>query len=118
MLADKAYPSWSGGQRKEMVRDQFIRGICSSSIQLKLMRDKPSSLEEAVKWASQQEGVEDAQRKLQCAWLLVGKQKFYLQMQKVWWQTVGEMRVPSQQYERNAVYREETRCIGTGRAAL
>ena len=64
-LADKAYPNWSGEQRKEMVRDQFIRGVCSPSIQLKLMRDKPSSLEEAVKWASQQEGIEDAQRKLQ-----------------------------------------------------
>ena len=63
-LADKAYPNWSGEQRKEMVRDQFIRGVCSPSIQLKLIQDKPSSLEEAVKWASQQEGVEDAQRKL------------------------------------------------------
>ena len=64
-LADKAYPNWSGEQRKEMVRDQCIRGVCSPSIQLKLMRHKASSLEEAVKWASQQEGVEDAQRKLQ-----------------------------------------------------
>ena len=32
---------------------------------LKLMRDKLSSLEEAVKWASQHEGVEDVQQKLQ-----------------------------------------------------
>ena len=64
-LADKAYPNWSGEQLKEMVRDQFIRGVCSPGIQLKLMQDKPSSLEKAVKWASQQEGVEDAQRKLQ-----------------------------------------------------
>ena len=61
----KTYPNWSGEQSKEMVRDQFIRGVCSPSIQLKLMWDKPSSLEEAVKWASQQEGVEDAQSKLQ-----------------------------------------------------
>ena len=59
MLADKVYPNWSGEQRKEMVRDQFIRGACSPSIKLKLMRDKPSRLEEAVKWASQQEGVEE-----------------------------------------------------------
>ena len=50
MLADKAYLSWSGGQCKALVKDQFIRGICSSSIQFKLMRDKPSSLEETVKW--------------------------------------------------------------------
>ncbi|KAL5477205.1 hypothetical protein EMCRGX_G023961 [Ephydatia muelleri] len=64
-LADKAYPNWSGEQLKEMVRDQFIRGVCSPGIQLKLMQDKPSSLEKAVKWASQQEGVEDSQRKLQ-----------------------------------------------------
>ena len=27
-LAGKAYPNWSGEQRKEMVRDQFIRGVC------------------------------------------------------------------------------------------
>ena len=33
--------------RRCMVSDQFIRGVCSPSIQLKLMQDKPSSLEEA-----------------------------------------------------------------------
>ena len=55
------------------------------------MRDKPSSLEEAVKWASQQEGVEER-------YSLVGKQKLYVQMQKVWLKTVGETGVLSQQW--------------------
>ena len=66
VLADKVYSSWSGGQHKEWVRDHFIPcGMCSSSIQLKLMQDKPRSLEETVKLARQQDGVEEAQRKLQ-----------------------------------------------------
>ena len=37
-------------QCKTMVRDKFI---CSSNIYLKLMLDKPSSLEEELKWANQ-----------------------------------------------------------------
>ena len=40
-LADKAYPNWSGEQRQEMVRNHFIQGVRSSSIQLKLMREMP-----------------------------------------------------------------------------
>ena len=36
-LADKAYPQWSGEQRLEVVRRQFIQGLSSSSMQLKLI---------------------------------------------------------------------------------
>ena len=45
--------------------EQLSRQLDKLKYQLKLMRDKPSSLEVAGNWASQQEGVEDAQRKLQ-----------------------------------------------------
>ncbi|KAL5510249.1 hypothetical protein EMCRGX_G005764 [Ephydatia muelleri] len=40
-LADKAYPNWPGEQLNELVRDQFIRGIRSSTVQLRLMRERP-----------------------------------------------------------------------------
>ena len=45
-LADKAYPQWSGGQRLEVVRRQFIQGLRSSSMQMKLMRENPESLDD------------------------------------------------------------------------
>ena len=63
-LADKAYPNWSGEQRQEMVRNHFIQGVRSSSIQLKLMREMPATLADAVRLASQQETVEAAQKRL------------------------------------------------------
>ena len=37
MLADKAFPSWKANNRLEMARNQFINGVLSSFIQLKLM---------------------------------------------------------------------------------
>ena len=64
-LADKAYPQWSGGQRLEVVRRQFIQGLRSSSMQMKLMRENPESLDEAVRLACQWETIEAAQRTFQ-----------------------------------------------------
>ena len=64
-LADKAYPQWSGEQRLEVVRHQFIQGLRSSSMQLKLMQENPESLDEAVRLACQWETIEAAQRTFQ-----------------------------------------------------
>ena len=47
-----------------MVRNHFIQGVRSSSIQLKLMREMPATLADAVRLASLQETVEAAQRRL------------------------------------------------------
>ena len=47
-LADKAYPKWPAEQLNELVRDQFIRGIRSSTVQLRLMRERPKTLNEAL----------------------------------------------------------------------
>ena len=61
MMADKAFPKWSTDQRLELVRDQFIQGVQSSSTQLRLM---PKTVEEAVTLATQLEAIEAAQKKL------------------------------------------------------
>ena len=47
-----------------MVRNHFIQGVRPSSIQLKLMREMPATLADAVRLASQQETVEAAQKRL------------------------------------------------------
>ena len=54
MMADKAFPKWSTDQRLELVRDQFIQGVQSSSTQLRLM---PKTVEEAVTLATQLEAI-------------------------------------------------------------
>ena len=41
VLADKAYPKWPAKQVKELLRNQFVHGIRSSSIQLELMKELP-----------------------------------------------------------------------------
>ena len=41
VLADRAYPKWSAEQRKELVQNQFVQGVRSSSVQLKLMKEMP-----------------------------------------------------------------------------
>ena len=64
MLADKAYPSWSAERRLEMAREQFIHGVISSSVQMRLLRKQPESLEAALALASQWESVELAQQSL------------------------------------------------------
>ena len=64
MLADKAYPGWSNDQRLQLVRDQFVQGLRSSTVQLRLMKEMPDTLDEALKLAIQQESVEAAQKRL------------------------------------------------------
>eukprot|EP00731_Ephydatia_muelleri_P022914 Em0015g497a len=64
MMADRAYPKWSTDQRLELVRDQFIQGVQSSSTQLRLMKEMPKTVEEAVTLATQLEAIEAAQKKL------------------------------------------------------
>ena len=64
VLADKAYPSWSSEQRQEVLRNQFIQGIASPSVQLRLMRDMPGTLDDALKLAIQLQTVEAAQKRL------------------------------------------------------
>ena len=63
-LADKAYPGWTNEQRLQLVRDQFVQGVCSSTVQLRLMKEMPNTLDEALQLAIQQESVETAQRRL------------------------------------------------------
>ena len=63
-LADKAYPGWTNEQRLQLVRDQFVQGVCSSTVQLRLMKVMPNTLDEALQLAIQQESVETAQRRL------------------------------------------------------
>ena len=64
MLADKAYPGWSGKQRQEVVRNQFMQGVTSPSIQLQLMREMPATLDQALDLARRLESVELAQKRL------------------------------------------------------
>ena len=48
----------------ELVRDQFIRGIRSSTVQLRLMRERPKTLNEALQLAGHYQGVEESQKRL------------------------------------------------------
>ena len=50
-LAEKAYPAWSLEQRRDALRNKFIQGVQSSSVQLHLMREKPLSLNAALEVA-------------------------------------------------------------------
>ena len=65
ILADKAFPEWSPEQRLQITRNQFIQGVESPSIQLVLMREHPTTLEDTLKLARQRETVETAQKHLQ-----------------------------------------------------
>lgn len=64
VLADKAYPKWSGEQRQELSRNQFVQGLRSATTQLQLMREMPNTLTEALTRACQLEAVESAQKRL------------------------------------------------------
>ena len=57
-LADKAYPGWTNEQWLQLVRDQFVQGLCSSTVQLRLMKEMPNTLDEVLQLAIQQESVE------------------------------------------------------------
>ena len=59
VLADRAYPRWSSEHRQEALRNQFMQGVRSSSIQLRLMKEMPPTLDDALKLASQLEAVEE-----------------------------------------------------------
>ena len=62
MLADEAYPKWPAKQVKKLLRNQFVHNIRSSSIQFKLMKELPATIDEALQKATRRELVEVAQR--------------------------------------------------------
>ena len=72
MLVDKAYPSWPAEERLELVRNQFIHDILSSSIQRKLLQQILDTLDAAVELACRLESVESAQSSFQTAKLAAG----------------------------------------------
>ena len=65
MLADRGYPDWILEQCLKLARNQFVRGIRSSSVQLILMKETPATLDGALQLAQTQEAVETAQKRLQ-----------------------------------------------------
>ena len=64
VLANKAYPSWSTEQRQDTLRNQFIQGVQSSSVQLHLIWEKPDNIDTTLEIAIQHEGVETSQKRL------------------------------------------------------
>ncbi|KAL5496558.1 hypothetical protein EMCRGX_G012864 [Ephydatia muelleri] len=54
------------GQKADenLVTNQFVQGLSSSTVQLRLMKEMPDTLDEALKLAIQQESVEAAQKRL------------------------------------------------------
>ena len=59
-------------ERLELVRNQFIHGILSSSIQLKLLQQNLDTLDAAVELACRLESVESAQSSFQTAKVAAG----------------------------------------------
>ncbi len=64
MLVDRAFPGWAQEQKQALVRNQFIQGIKSASVQLQLMRDRPETPDAALQLAVRHETVEAAQKRL------------------------------------------------------
>ena len=64
MLGHKTYPSWIAEQRREILRNHFIQGIVSPSVQLRLMREMPMTFDDALQLAIQLQSVEAAQKRL------------------------------------------------------
>ena len=52
-------------QLQDLLRNQFIQGVLSSSVQLALMKEEPKTLDDALKLACKHEMVETAQKHLQ-----------------------------------------------------
>eukprot|EP00731_Ephydatia_muelleri_P032336 Em0023g843a len=50
MLASRAFPGWSEEQRDVLIRNQFIQGVSSSSIQVQLLKEMPKSVKDAATW--------------------------------------------------------------------
>eukprot|EP00731_Ephydatia_muelleri_P003480 Em0001g3480a len=65
MLASRAFPGWSEEQRDVLIRNQFIQGVSSSSIQVQLLKEMPKSVKDAATLARRLETVEMAHRRLQ-----------------------------------------------------
>ena len=78
-LADKGYPSWPPERHLEVAHNQFIQGILSSTIQLKLLTESPETLNDSVKLAYRLQSVELAQEHLKaeaaCYWRHERKRK-------------------------------------------
>eukprot|EP00731_Ephydatia_muelleri_P015791 Em0009g215a len=64
-MADKDFPAWPAEQLQDLLRNQFIQGVLSSSVQLALMKEEPKTLDDALKLACKHEMVETAQKHLQ-----------------------------------------------------
>ncbi|KAL5497310.1 hypothetical protein EMCRGX_G013767 [Ephydatia muelleri] len=64
-MADKAFPAWPAEQLQDLLRNQLIQGVLSSSVQLALMKEEPKTLDDALKLACKHEMVETAQKHLQ-----------------------------------------------------
>ena len=56
-MADKAFPAWPAEQLQDLLRNQFIQGVLSSSVQLALMKEEPKTLNDALKLACKHEMV-------------------------------------------------------------
>ena len=56
------YPYWPSTQRQELLRNQFIQGVRSPTVQLLLMKEVPKTLDEALQLACLQETVESVQK--------------------------------------------------------
>eukprot|EP00731_Ephydatia_muelleri_P003311 Em0001g3311a len=65
MLASRAFPGWSEEQCDVLIRNQFIQGVSSSSIQVQLLKEMPKSVKDAATLARRLETVEMAHRRLQ-----------------------------------------------------
>ena len=59
-MADKAFPAWPAEQLQDLLRNQFIQRVLSSSVQLALMKEEPKTLDDALKLACKHEIVETA----------------------------------------------------------
>eukprot|EP00731_Ephydatia_muelleri_P028382 Em0020g26a len=79
-MADKAFPAWPAEQLQDLLRNQFIQGVLSSSVQLALMKEEPKTLDDALKLACKHEMVETAQKHLQML-----RQKEVVALQKGSW---------------------------------
>eukprot|EP00731_Ephydatia_muelleri_P032903 Em0024g447a len=64
-MADKAFPAWPAEQLQDLLRNQFIQGVLSLSVQQALMKEEPKTLDDALKLACKHEMVETAQKHLQ-----------------------------------------------------
>ncbi len=62
VFGKRTFPGWTDAQRQELARNQFIQGVLSPTIQLRLMREMPASLEAALEEAGKLESIERLQR--------------------------------------------------------